>query len=312
MELYLFSGFLGGGKTTTIIALSKFLMGQGKKVGVVTNDQGKYLVDTAFMKANDIPAVDVQSGCFCSNFQDLVQQLDELKEKVDPDIVFAESIGSAGNLVGTVLQPLLQRSSYKPKALVSIVDARLLMRVINKEYLPFSDSVTATFMNQMIESDILIINKIDMVTLNDMDRIISGFPELFGDKAFSFQSALSATDIKKTYAHIKALESTVKEDILFDAHLHQKALDRLEWSEEVFELESDANVKQTIVTLIEDLLVKHKQHGHIIAHIKVLIENSGKPFKLSISSLDSDEWRDELEEFSSKKAKVIINSRVQK
>lgn len=312
MELYLFSGFLGSGKTTTIIALSKYLMEQGKKVGVVTNDQGKYLVDTAFMHANNIPAVDVQSGCFCSNYQDLVKQLDELKNKIDPDIVFAESIGSAGNLVGTVISPLLNDSTYQPKALVSMVDARLLLRIINDEYLPFSDSVNATFMNQLIESDMLIINKIDLLNPNDTDVLLHAVPRRFGDKIFSFQSAFIHHDIKKTYANIEALESNVKEDILFDAHLHQKALDRLEWGENVFELKSDGNVKDDIIKLIDGLLTDHKDNAHLIAHIKILIESPYDIIKLSITSLDTDDWRHSLKDFSSNTAKVIINSRVQK
>lgn len=312
MDLYLFSGFLGSGKTTTIIALSKYLMEQGKKVGVVTNDQGKYLVDTAFIQANDIPAVDVQSGCFCSNYQDLVKQLDELKSKVDPDIVFAESIGSAGNLVGTVMGPLLSSSQYKPKALVGMVDARLLLRIVNNEYLPFSDSVNATFLNQITECDILIINKIDIIKSRDADRLIMKIPEVFQGKEFLFQSAFSIEDITNTYEHIFAIHSKAKEDILFDAHLHQKALDRLAWSENVFDLKGDGNLKEEILKLIEGLLAAHKANGHIIAHIKVLIESPNDVIKLSITSLDADDWRHVLKDFSSDKAKVVINSRVQK
>jgi hypothetical protein len=38
-----------------------------KRVGVITNDQGKYLVDTAFVRTSDIPAVEVFGGCFFGN-----------------------------------------------------------------------------------------------------------------------------------------------------------------------------------------------------------------------------------------------------
>ena len=50
-RLHLVGGFLGSGKTTAIAAAAKLLMAQGLRVGVVTNDQGKYLVDTAFFAA---------------------------------------------------------------------------------------------------------------------------------------------------------------------------------------------------------------------------------------------------------------------
>ena len=39
-------GFLGAGKTTTLARLARHYMQQGKRVGIVTNDQAADLVDT--------------------------------------------------------------------------------------------------------------------------------------------------------------------------------------------------------------------------------------------------------------------------
>jgi G3E family GTPase len=50
MQLHLVGGFLGSGKTTAILAAARELISQGKSVGIITNDQGKYLVDTSFFK----------------------------------------------------------------------------------------------------------------------------------------------------------------------------------------------------------------------------------------------------------------------
>lgn len=55
MKLHLVGGFLGSGKTTAIINAAKKLMKDGKRVGVITNDQGRYLVDTAFSKQQLCP-----------------------------------------------------------------------------------------------------------------------------------------------------------------------------------------------------------------------------------------------------------------
>ena len=41
-------GFLGAGKTTAIAELARRLTAQGKKVGLITNDQSSGLVDTKF------------------------------------------------------------------------------------------------------------------------------------------------------------------------------------------------------------------------------------------------------------------------
>ena len=42
-------GFLGAGKTTAVAKLAERLTAQGQRVGLITNDQGKELVDTAML-----------------------------------------------------------------------------------------------------------------------------------------------------------------------------------------------------------------------------------------------------------------------
>ena len=43
-------GFLGAGKTTTVARLAAHLHARGAKVGLITNDQGSSLVDTAMRR----------------------------------------------------------------------------------------------------------------------------------------------------------------------------------------------------------------------------------------------------------------------
>ncbi len=105
-RLILLGGFLGSGKTTLMIALAKRLRAAGKAVGVVTNDQGDLLVDTEFADAEGLAAGEVQNGCFCCNFTSFVENLDEIANRVEPDYIIAEPVGSCTDLVPTVLTPL--------------------------------------------------------------------------------------------------------------------------------------------------------------------------------------------------------------
>ena len=310
MELHLVSGFLGSGKTTSIITLSKYLMQEGKKVAVITNDQGKYLVDTAFIRASDIPAMEVQSGCFCSNYQNFVKQLDELCNTVDPDVVFAESIGSAGNLVGTVLQPLLDSSIYTPSSLTALVDARLFLRLLRDEALPFSDSVCATFKGQLNEADLLIINKIDLLSSEYILEIKSMIEAKYSDKKYLFQSAFSTEDIQNWYKNISALKVSEMRDSGLDTDLHQRALKRLKWMEKVYELESENNVFDDIQNIIAIMLDRLSGTPRIIAHIKAFIEFEGKSLKLGITSLNEGDWKTQLENECAHSAKMILNARI--
>ena len=52
-DLVLVGGFLGAGKTSLLFEMAKRLNKQGKKVGLITNDQASELVDTSFLETND-------------------------------------------------------------------------------------------------------------------------------------------------------------------------------------------------------------------------------------------------------------------
>ena len=49
MDLHVVGGFLGSGKTTAIVSALHTLIAAGQRVGVITNDKGRFLVDTAFI-----------------------------------------------------------------------------------------------------------------------------------------------------------------------------------------------------------------------------------------------------------------------
>ena len=163
----------------------------------------------------------------------------------------------------------------------------------------------------MIESYGLIINKIDLLSSVDIDELKSGFNNYLTGKKYLLQSALSIDDIETTYNFINRSGSMFNEDLSFDSDLHHKALDRLKWNEEVHILEDKNNVRNDIEKLISKMLSHLKKEQSTIAHIKILIETGDKTMKLSITSLDLDNWRKALYGFNSKKAKITINSRTQ-
>src|SRR3954466_9063876 len=99
-------GFLGAGKTTTIARLARHYRAQGKRVGVVTNDQAHDLVDTNSLRAQGLTVEEVPGACFCCRFDDLVGRVGALQTAARPDVILAEPVGSCTDLVATVIQPL--------------------------------------------------------------------------------------------------------------------------------------------------------------------------------------------------------------
>jgi G3E family GTPase len=138
MKINLVGGFLGSGKTTAIANASKMLQAKGLTSSIITNDQGKYLVDSHYIQGIDIPTLEVTGGCFCCNYDQLDLSIDRLKEQANPKIIFAESVGSCTDLVATVLKPLLKfREDVDQVTFSTMVDSRLFINYLKKEPLPF-------------------------------------------------------------------------------------------------------------------------------------------------------------------------------
>ncbi len=106
VRLILLSGFLGAGKTTTMLAAARALGRSGSTVAVITNDQGDELVDTATARAAD-PELDVSEitgGCFCCRYDELADVLLRMAA-AGAEVVFAEAVGSCTDLAATVVAP---------------------------------------------------------------------------------------------------------------------------------------------------------------------------------------------------------------
>ncbi len=132
MVLALTGGFLGSGKTTAIVNACMELISRGKKVVVVTNDQGNQQVDSAFVQAMGVMVREVSNGCFCCQYNELESHLETLTESEHPDVIFAESVGSCTDLIATIVKPLYQR---KPelKVVVSVfADAAFVNALIRR------------------------------------------------------------------------------------------------------------------------------------------------------------------------------------
>jgi G3E family GTPase len=96
MKIVLIAGYLGSGKTTLIIALSKKLAGGGAKIAILVNDVGVVPVDGAVMQEYGLTVKDIGGGCICCQVAgNLMKTLETLAANVRPDVVIIEPTGIA-------------------------------------------------------------------------------------------------------------------------------------------------------------------------------------------------------------------------
>jgi len=100
-------GFLGAGKTTLILSATRLLERRGLRVAVILNDQGDDLVDTHYAGCLGVTCDQVTGGCFCCRFPELVEAAGRLIDH-QPEVIFAEAVGSCTDIVATTLRPLLR------------------------------------------------------------------------------------------------------------------------------------------------------------------------------------------------------------
>ncbi len=88
------AGFLGSGKTTAIIALSRSLAEKGKKVAIIVNEIGDVPVDAKVVSEYGLKVRDIGGGCICCELLvSLAYTLEELARSYSPDYVLIEPSG---------------------------------------------------------------------------------------------------------------------------------------------------------------------------------------------------------------------------
>ncbi len=285
-DLHLVGGFLGSGKTTAIANAARYLMQQGKRVGVVTNDQGKYLVDTAFMQAAEVPTVEIAGGCFCCHVDDLEDRLQQLEASAQPDVIFAEAIGTCADIVATVIKPLLD---IRRTSLSVFADIRLLKRRLEGKPLPFSDNVIYLFDQQLQEAPFIVINKVDLVNATEAQRVAELAQRCYPDKRIRLQQS---TDLQSVIAWMNSLQPAGSETRLsLDEARYGLGKQRLGWMDRKLMVETSAGGEQdlrpAVTTLIGLMVGSLRQQGYPVGHVKFWLEAPGVNVKISFTALNA-------------------------
>lgn len=167
-------GFLGAGKTTTVSRLANHFIAQGKRVGIVTNDQATDLVDTQSLRSQGFDVGEVAGSCFCCNFDALTETVENLGVDALPEVILAEPVGSCTDLVATVIRPLSQvygiPLDIAPYGV--ILKPSHGLRILKAEQgSGFSPKANYIFRKQLEEADFILINRIDELKPEQVDEL---------------------------------------------------------------------------------------------------------------------------------------------
>ncbi len=310
MQLILIGGFLGSGKTTAIQNACSLLLKQNKKVAVITNDQGKELVDSKFIESFSIPVKEVVNGCFCCNYNNLLQNIYYLSGQINPGIIFAESVGSCTDMIATIAKPLAEMHPEFSLNISVFVDAHLLHSIISGTSSFIDEDVRYIFRKQMEEADILILNKADLLLENGLNVVLETLQTDFASKKILVQNSLNENDIKQWINSFEATTSVQRASLNIDYNIYASGEAKLAWLDSVLLVKTENLPAIKVSALLTEIMYgKIKAQQLTIGHLKFLIDDGKNYHKISYTT--SQKVRHSLFEGTSLMAIVIINARVQ-
>lgn len=158
------SGFLGSGKTTLVRHLLREAQASGTRVAVISNEFGALGIDQALLGDGGEAFVELEGGCVCCQLSDeLRDTLQMLRERVQPDRVIVETSG--------VALPSDTQLQFWREPVSAWVEDDVAVVVVNAEQLAEGRDLRGTFEDQVSSADLLLLNKIDLPPVDDLDRL---------------------------------------------------------------------------------------------------------------------------------------------
>lgn len=284
-------GFLGAGKTTSILRFAEWLATRGLTVGLVTNDQAGGLVDTALAQARHLPVEEIAGGCFCCRFTSLVEAAEALVRDTAPDVLVAEPVGSCTDLVATVSLPLEQiygdRFTVAPVSVV--VDPLRAERVLGLAAASLSEHVAYIYRKQLEEAEIVVINKRDLVDGPRLARLRDALAAVAPRAEIHECSAREGTGLEPWFERMIAGTSRAAAiaEIDYDRYAFGESL--LGWLNAEVRIGSANTDDYDGTALLVEILARIREalsrRGQEIAHMKGTLSVEGDPYEIAAANV---------------------------
>jgi G3E family GTPase len=291
MKVIIIGGFLGSGKTTTLMNLSKHLTEQGHKIAIIVNEVGEIGVDGETMSVGGLVTKELTSGCICCTLlTSMGETLEALMEDYNPDIVIIEPTGIAFpfQIKEGIEELNIEGLTFAP--VVSLVDASRMTMELKQ--------IPVFIVNQIKESEIVCINKIDLVDPETVTLVSNNMLQLNPDTILVEFSAKNADAKFNTFIDLLTGESKA---VHKSEHLNSIEMSGVGSYAGEYLLKADGLTSDKITTMLVHLLTDLKEelkqlNPDFIGHIKMTFKFSGGLIKANLTSVHGDPYVEILEE----------------
>lgn len=204
------SGFLGAGKTTLLNHILS--SDHGLKIAVIVNDMSEVNIDAGIIRTEE-KMVEMSNGCICCTLrEDLLIEIKKLAQEQKFDYLVIESTGISEPI------PVAETFTFEDESGVSLSQfARLdtMVTVVDgfnfyRDYMEAVElkernlelsaederTITDLLISQIEFADVLIMNKMDLVSLEEKTRLM-GILKKLNPKAKIIESKKSVIDVSE-------------------------------------------------------------------------------------------------------------------
>ena len=293
-QYIMIGGFLGAGKTTLIQRFARYLDERGTRVGLITNDQGAGLVDSAIGRSNQFPVEEISGGCFCCRFNSLIDAATTLTEANRPDVFLAEPVGSCTDLVATVSLPLqkIYGDDYRVAPLSVLVDPVRAGQILGlAEGRKFSENVLYIYRKQLEEAEFIVVNKLDLLDETKRSELVAALGREFPEATIFEVSAREGTGCEAWFEAVLNAEMNTKRFLEIDYDRYGEGEALLGWLNATVEIKCDGKAvdefdgNELLESLAMTLKSRLEQAGAEVAHLKMTLTPMGDPYEIAAINL---------------------------
>ena len=212
-DVYLFSGFLGSGKTSMLTDVIRQLKEAGLKPAVIMNELGKLPFDSQAVD-KDVPLKEMLEGCICCTGAEKTEaQIQGLLATAQFDVLIIETTGAAHPVeaLDAVYSPLFAEQ-LNIKGIVTVADSKLWL-----DRSTLSPQARSLFMEQIRHAHVLLANKTDLLTPEQQAQVAFEMQN-FNSKAFILQT----TNGKVPLHVLQAMQATkISKDDITSARINE-------------------------------------------------------------------------------------------
>jgi G3E family GTPase len=295
------------------------LAGQGRRVGLITNDQGRNLVDTAMLRAQGFPTEEIPGGCFCCRFNSLVEAAQKLTAAARPEIFIAEPVGSCTDLVATVTYPLrrLYGEDFTVAPVSVLVDPVRALRVFGLERGgSFSEKVIYVYLKQLEEADLIVLNKCDLLEPGRLASLRQAIAARFPHRQILAVSARDGTNLDAWFARLRSQEQAAGTAMEVDYQTYAQGEARLGWLNGTAQLAAETafEADQFLRQLAAEVQRRLQAQQAEVAHLKITLSPQAGLGGLAVVNLVRSDFVPELSmplEEPVQRGQLIINLRAE-